>query len=84
MPQPVFLSKEQRAAEALRKRQEEVESQRKKMEEERKARQKYVEGPENTGRRRPVDYHSEERERRRGDNIDHKDREREAEAIRVS
>ncbi len=82
--QPVFLSKEQRAAEALRKRQEEVEKQRKKMEEERKARQKYMEGPENSGHRRSVDYQDEERERRRGNTIDHKDREKEAEAIRVS
>jgi hypothetical protein len=54
------------------------------MEEERKARQKYVDGPENTGHRRSVDYHSEERERRRGDTINQKDREKEAEAIRVS
>lgn len=54
------------------------------MEEERKARQKYVEGPENSSHRRSVDYQSEERERRRGDTIDQKDREREAEAIRVS
>lgn len=61
-----------------------MEKQRKKMEEERRARQKYVEGPENSGHRRSVDYQSEERERRRGDAIDHKDREREADAIRVS
>lgn len=53
------------------------------MEEERQARQKYVEGSESSGHRRSVDYHSEERERRRGDTIDQKDREREAEAIRV-
>ncbi len=53
------------------------------MEEERKARQKYVDGSENSGHRRS-DYHSEERERRRGDTINQKDREKEAEAIRVS
>ena len=79
------MSKEQRAAEALKKRQEEVQNQRKKMEEERKARQKYVEGLEDvgSGHRRSMDHRAEEREGRRGDTLDHKDREREAEAIRV-
>ena len=80
----MFLSKEERVAEALRKRQEEVEKQKIKMEEERKARQKYVEGSENsTGHRRSANYQSEDRERRRGDTIDMKDKEKEAEAIRV-
>ena len=41
--QPVFLTKEQRAAEALKRRQQEVEEQRKKMEEERKIRMQFIE-----------------------------------------
>ena len=70
----------------MKKRQEQVEDQRKKMEEERKARLKYMEGSDNHGsvHRRSADYQAEERERRRGDSTDLKDREREADAIRVS
>lgn len=81
----MFLSKEERAAEALRKRQEEVEKQRKKMEEERKARQKYVESSDDLGysHRRSADYQNEEREKRRESTLDQKDREKEADAIRV-
>lgn len=40
--QPVFLTKEQRAAEALRKRQEEVDGVKKKQEEERKKRLEFL------------------------------------------
>ncbi|KAG8182290.1 hypothetical protein JTE90_011108 [Oedothorax gibbosus] len=40
---PVFLTKEQRAAEALKRRQQEVEEQRKKQEEERKIRMQFME-----------------------------------------
>ncbi|GFT76059.1 probable ATP-dependent RNA helicase DDX23 [Nephila pilipes] len=40
---PVFLTKEQRAAEALKRRQQEVDEQRKKMEEERKLRMHFLE-----------------------------------------
>lgn len=39
----MFLTKEQRAAEALKRRQQEVEEQRKKMEEERKIRMQFME-----------------------------------------
>lgn len=82
----MFLTKEQRAAEALKKRQEEVEKQRMKMEEERKSRQKYVHETDNAGSgyRRSSEHHQEERDRRRGETLDLKDREKEAEAIRVS
>ena len=42
LPQPVFLSKQERAELALKRRQEEVDQQRKKMEEEREKRQQYA------------------------------------------
>lgn len=40
--QPVFLTKEQRAAEALKRRQQEVDEQRKRMDEERKIRMQFL------------------------------------------
>ena len=62
-----------------------MEKQRKKMEEERKSRQKYVEGSEGmgSGHRRSLDHQIETREGKRGDALEQKDRDREAEAIRV-
>ena len=80
----MFLSKEQRAAEALKKRQQEVEQQKSKMEEERRARQKYVHDTNNmgSGYRRSMKQ-LEERDRRREETLGQKDRERETEAIRV-
>lgn len=66
--QPVFLTKEQRAAEALKKRQEEVEALRKKQEEERQRRNEFSKQGSSyaEGDRRERDYERErERERER-------------------
>ena len=60
-----------------------MENKRKKMDEERKARQKYVDGMDGPGHRRSTEHQIEERERRRGDVLEQKDKDREAEAIRV-
>ncbi|KFM76192.1 putative ATP-dependent RNA helicase DDX23, partial [Stegodyphus mimosarum] len=58
---PVFLTKEQRAAEALKRRQQEVEEQRKRMEEERKIRLQFM---EEAKRSLENDKERERRERR--------------------
>lgn len=56
------------------------------MEEERKARQKYVEGSEDfgSGRRRQLEHQTDDRDKRKSDTLEQKDKEREADAIRVS
>lgn len=58
---PVFLTKEQRAAEALKRRQQEVDEQRKKMDEERKIRMQFM---EEAKRSMENDKERERRERR--------------------
>ncbi|XP_015916717.1 probable ATP-dependent RNA helicase DDX23 [Parasteatoda tepidariorum] len=58
---PVFLTKEQRAAEALKRRQKEVEEQRKRMDEERKIRMQFMEEAKHS---QENDKERERRERR--------------------
>ncbi|GIY06648.1 probable ATP-dependent RNA helicase DDX23 [Caerostris extrusa] len=58
---PVFLTKEQRAAEALKRRQQEVDEQRKRMEEERKIRMQFMEEAKHS---QENDKERERRERR--------------------
>ncbi|KAH6939648.1 hypothetical protein HPB50_020249 [Hyalomma asiaticum] len=91
---PVFLTKEQRAAEALKRRQQEVQEQRQRMEEERKKRQQFFEqakrASDDVSDR--LDRRRKERERYReadGEDEDgrdkireHKDKEKEFEAIK--
>ncbi|XP_049269503.1 LOW QUALITY PROTEIN: probable ATP-dependent RNA helicase DDX23 [Rhipicephalus sanguineus] len=90
---PVFLTKEQRAAEALKRRQQEVQEQRQKMEEERKKRQQFFEQAKRSDDVSDrLDRRRKERERYReadGDEEDgrdkireHKDKEKEFEAIK--
>uniref|UniRef100_A0A224YRY9 Probable ATP-dependent RNA helicase DDX23 n=1 Tax=Rhipicephalus zambeziensis TaxID=60191 RepID=A0A224YRY9_9ACAR len=91
---PVFLTKEQRAAEALKRRQQEVQEQRQKMEEERKKRQQFFEQAKRTSDdvSDRLDRRRKERERYReadGEEDDgrdkireHKDKEKEFEAIK--
>ncbi|KAL1439025.1 hypothetical protein MTO96_047493 [Rhipicephalus appendiculatus] len=93
---PVFLTKEQRAAEALKRRQQEVQEQRQKMEEERKKRQQFFEQAKRTSDdvSDRLDRRRKERERYReadGEEDDgrdkireHKDKEKEFEAIKDS
>ncbi|KAH7962628.1 hypothetical protein HPB52_017255 [Rhipicephalus sanguineus] len=89
----VFLTKEQRAAEALKRRQQEVQEQRQKMEEERKKRQQFFEQAKRSDDVSDrLDRRRKERERYReadGDEEDgrdkireHKDKEKEFEAIK--
>lgn len=90
---PVFLTKEERAAEALRRRQQEVQEQRQRMEEERKQRQQFfeqakraaneemMERPDRRRRERyrePVEEDEDDRDKIR----EHKDKEKEFEAIK--
>ncbi|XP_066924939.1 probable ATP-dependent RNA helicase DDX23 [Clytia hemisphaerica] len=92
LEKPKFLTKEERAAEALKKRQEQVEAQRQKLQEERDARQQLMKDADKTrdgGRygdrhRRDRDY--EERDRRRDEGRtareQEKDKEKESDAIK--
>ncbi|XP_065210782.1 probable ATP-dependent RNA helicase DDX23 [Planococcus citri] len=80
---PKFLTKEERAAEALRKRQEEVDKMRKKMDEERKKRNEFAQASSES---RKEEMRARDRERERKEALEEKeifkDRERESEAIR--
>lgn len=85
----MFLSKEERAAQALKKREEEVAAKRKAMEEERSLRQKYLEEASLTssGRqdsRRRWEEREGERDKLREEGVTLKDKEKEMEAIKVS
>ncbi|XP_026684095.1 probable ATP-dependent RNA helicase DDX23 [Diaphorina citri] len=83
---PKFLTKEERAAEALRKRQAEVEEMRKKMEEERKKRQEFTKEASFESKRENFDARlRRDREKKKEDPEEkelNKDKEREGEAIK--
>ncbi|EEC05998.1 DEAD box ATP-dependent RNA helicase, putative [Ixodes scapularis] len=90
---PVFLTKEQREAEAIKRRQEEIQGQRQRQEEERKKRQQFFEqAKHSTGKRAIREKRERERERERfredededdRDKVrEHKDKEKEFEAIK--
>ena len=78
--QPIFLSKEERAAQAIQRRQEAIEEQRKLASEERKAHQKFVNVA--TGGRRTGRW-EEDRSRQREDTLTEKDKQKEMDAIKV-
>ena len=81
----MFLTKEERAALALKRRKEEVAALKKVEEEERAARQKYLEDAsgQNTNSRRRWEGRDEEREKLREENLLLKDKEKEMDAIKV-
>ena len=79
--QPVFLSKEERAALAIQRRQEAIVEQRKLATEERKAHQKFVEGASSSRR---SGRWEEDRSRQREDTLTEKDKQKEMDAIKVT
>ncbi|KAG1694147.1 putative ATP-dependent RNA helicase DDX23 [Nymphon striatum] len=84
---PKFLTKEQRAAVALKKRQQEVEGQRKKQDEERRARNNFMHESKSDDRydrdrRRDYNRRDYNREEDEGKKLKGKDKEKESEAIK--
>ncbi|XP_022666757.1 probable ATP-dependent RNA helicase DDX23 [Varroa destructor] len=88
---PVFLTKEQRAAEAMKRRQQEIEEQRKRMDEERQNRQQFLDEVRSRGRNDERERERRREERRRAEEerkepmpgmSSQRDRAREHEAIK--